>query len=113
MFGGSAVMGTRKAFADIMTADSPNRFVATAAKSKRKGKSLIDYLPNGRGSTAVAPYSTRPRPGAAISMPLEWDELSLAIGRLISRSPTHIPGWPQIRGGSFGTRLHPLADGKG
>jgi bifunctional non-homologous end joining protein LigD len=69
-----------KGIADAMTADSPDRFVATVTKSRRKGKILVDYLRNGRGSTAVAPYSTRARPGAAVSMPLTWDELSPAIG---------------------------------
>lgn len=63
-----------------MSADSPYRFVATVTKSKRKGKILIDYLRNGRGATAVAPYSTRARPRAAISMPLDLNELSLAVG---------------------------------
>jgi bifunctional non-homologous end joining protein LigD len=69
-----------KALADAMSADSPERFVSTVTKSKRKGKILIDYLRNGRGATAVAPYSTRARPGAAVSMPLDWAELSPAIG---------------------------------
>jgi bifunctional non-homologous end joining protein LigD len=69
-----------KALADAMSADSPDRYVATVTKSKRKGKILVDYLRNGRGATAVAPYSTRARPGAAVSMPLEWGELSPAIG---------------------------------
>lgn len=69
-----------KGIADAMSADSPERFVATVTKSKRKGKILVDYLRNGRGATAVAPYSTRARPGAAVSMPLDWSELSPAIG---------------------------------
>jgi bifunctional non-homologous end joining protein LigD len=69
-----------KSIADAMASDSPERFVATVTKSKRKGKILVDYLRNGRGATAVAPYSTRARPGAAVSMPLEWGELSPAIG---------------------------------
>ena len=69
-----------KALADAMSADSPERFVSTVTKSKRKGKILVDYLRNGRGATAVAPYSTRARPGAAVSMPLDWAELSPAIG---------------------------------
>ncbi len=69
-----------KGIADAMASDSPERFVATVTKAKRKGKILIDYLRNGRGATAVAPYSTRARPGAAVSMPLAWEELSPAIG---------------------------------
>lgn len=69
-----------KAIADSMASDSPDKYVSTITKSKRKGKILIDYLRNQRGMTAVAPYSTRARPGAAVSMPLEWDELTPGIG---------------------------------
>ncbi|OLP59105.1 DNA ligase [Xaviernesmea oryzae] len=69
-----------KAIAEAMAADAPERFVAQVTKSKRKGRILVDYLRNGRGNTAVAPYSSRARPGAPVSMPLGWDELSEAIG---------------------------------
>jgi bifunctional non-homologous end joining protein LigD len=69
-----------KAVSYAMAADNPDRYVATISKAKRKGKTLIDFLRNARGATAVAPYSTRARPGAAVSMPLDWDELSEAIG---------------------------------
>jgi bifunctional non-homologous end joining protein LigD len=54
---------------------SPERFVATVSKSKRRGKIFIDYLRNGRGATFVAPYSTRARTNAPVAMPVEWDEL--------------------------------------
>ncbi|WP_117192228.1 DNA ligase D [Rhizobium terrae] len=74
------VKAAMKALADGMAGDDPDRYVSTITKSKRKGKILIDYLRNGRGNTAVAPYSTRARPGAPVSMPVEWDELGGAIG---------------------------------
>jgi bifunctional non-homologous end joining protein LigD len=69
-----------KSVADSMTADSSDRYLATATKAKRTGKIFIDYLRNGRGNTAVAAYSTRARPGATVSMPITWEELSDEIG---------------------------------
>lgn len=75
-----ALKSFTKAIADQMAADSPDRYVSTISKAKRKGKILIDYLRNQRGMTAVAPYSPRARPGAAVSMPLGWDEVTSAIG---------------------------------
>jgi bifunctional non-homologous end joining protein LigD len=75
-----AVKAFTKAMADSMAADSPERFVSTIPKARRHGKILIDYLRNQRGMTAVSAYSTRARPGAAVSMPLAWEELSPEIG---------------------------------
>lgn len=74
------VKAAMKALADSMAGDSPDLYVSTVTKSKRKGKILIDYLRNGRGATAVAPYSTRARPGAPVSMPIGWDELDQGVG---------------------------------
>jgi len=74
------VKAAMKALADSMASDRPDRYVSTITKSKRKGKILIDYLRNGRGATAVAPYSTRARPGAPVSMPIAWEELNNGIG---------------------------------
>ena len=70
---------TVKAFtrdiASQMEIDAPDRYVATMTKSRRKGRIFVDYLRNGRGSTAVAAFSTRARPGAPVATPISWSEL--------------------------------------
>ncbi|HWA48699.1 MAG TPA: DNA ligase D [Dongiaceae bacterium] len=71
-----AVKDFTKGIAEAMAKDSPQKYVATITKSKRRGKILIDYLRNGRNNTAIAAYSARARKGAAVSMPLRWTELS-------------------------------------
>ncbi|OXA86903.1 DNA ligase D [Flavobacterium hercynium] len=43
---------------------------------KRNNKIYIDYLQNRRGQTLAAPYSVRPVPGATVSTPLEWNEVT-------------------------------------
>ncbi|MCP2025508.1 bifunctional non-homologous end joining protein LigD [Flavobacterium sp. HSC-32F16] len=43
---------------------------------KRKNKLYIDFLQNRRGQTLAAPYSVRPKPGATVSTPLEWNEVN-------------------------------------
>ncbi len=44
-------------------------------KRKRDGV-LLDYHQNGAGKTIASAYSVRPKPGAPVSTPLEWDELT-------------------------------------
>jgi bifunctional non-homologous end joining protein LigD len=63
------------AVALAMEADDPDRYVASSTKSKRNKRIFIDYLRNSREATAVAPYSTRARPGAPVSTPIDWSEL--------------------------------------
>ena len=58
--------------------------VARALKS-REGKVYVDYLQNASGQLLVAPFSVRPVPGAAVSTPLSWSEVT---GRLDIREHT-------------------------
>jgi bifunctional non-homologous end joining protein LigD len=44
-------------------------------KEKRRGV-FVDYHQNGAGKTIASVYSVRPKPGAPVSTPLGWDELT-------------------------------------
>ena len=47
--------------------------------SKRKGKLYIDFLQNRPQATLAAAYSVRPKTGATVSMPLQWDEVKKGL----------------------------------
>ena len=40
---------------------------------------IVDFLQNGSGKTIVAPFSVRPRPGATVSTPLVWSEVTVRL----------------------------------
>jgi bifunctional non-homologous end joining protein LigD len=63
------------AFADRLEATQPERFTANIRKVARKGRMFVDYLRNERGSTAIAPFSTRARKGCPVAVPIGWNEL--------------------------------------
>jgi bifunctional non-homologous end joining protein LigD len=45
---------------------------------KRQGV-LVDHRQNGWGKTIASAYSVRPKPGAPVSTPLEWEELDESV----------------------------------
>lgn len=71
-----AVKDFASRFAAALAQADPDRFVATMAKAKRKGRIFIDWLRNQRGATVVLPYSARARPRAPVAVPVGWHELA-------------------------------------
>jgi bifunctional non-homologous end joining protein LigD len=57
----------------------PNTTTITRHITKRGDKVYLDYLQNRTGQLIVAPFSVRPLAGAAVSMPLEWDEVDKSL----------------------------------
>jgi bifunctional non-homologous end joining protein LigD len=66
--------------ASAMAADSPELYLAKMTKALRQGKIFIDYFRNSREATSVAPYSTRARAGAPVSVPVSWEALPRTTG---------------------------------
>lgn len=53
----------------------PGKVTTEWLKKKREGV-LVDHRQNGSGKTIASVYSVRPKPGAPVSTPLHWDELT-------------------------------------
>lgn len=62
--------------ARVVAAELPEIATVTRAVSKRGAKVYIDYVQNGHGRLLVAPFSVRPIPGAPVSTPLHWREVT-------------------------------------
>jgi bifunctional non-homologous end joining protein LigD len=62
--------------AGLIYEQHPNLTSLERSPGKRKNKIYLDYLQNRKGQTIVAPYSLRPKPGATVSTPLNWDEVN-------------------------------------
>lgn len=70
-----------RAVSEAIVRADPRAYTTEFAKSDREHKILIDYLRNNRTNTSVCAFSPRARPGAAVSMPLGWNELRQPPGR--------------------------------
>jgi bifunctional non-homologous end joining protein LigD len=69
-------------FAELLSrkleAEHPGEVTTEWLKKKRTGV-LVDHRQNGHGKTIASAYSVRPKPGAPVSTPLRWEELTEEI----------------------------------
>lgn len=77
--GGKYTYEQSKEFARIIVTlvqqELPKYTSLERAVKDRKGKMYLDFLQNRPHATIACAYSVRPKPGATVSMPLEWDEV--------------------------------------
>ena len=70
------------AFAELLSrrleSEHPGEVTTEWLKKKRSGV-LVDHRQNGWGKTIASVYSVRPKPGAPVSTPLRWEELTEAV----------------------------------
>jgi bifunctional non-homologous end joining protein LigD len=68
-----------KALADKLARTAPARFTLRPGPANRVRRIYIDYLRNGRGSTAVGAYSPRALRGFPVAAPVTWSALEKGI----------------------------------
>jgi bifunctional non-homologous end joining protein LigD len=61
-----------------LAARDPERYILSA-QGKRSGRIFLDYLRNGRGTTAIGTYSPRARKGFPIAAPVTWKRIEQGI----------------------------------
>jgi bifunctional non-homologous end joining protein LigD len=77
----AACLEFSRAVAEAIEQTDARLYTTRFAKAGRERKILIDYLRNNRTNTSVCAFSPRARPGALVSMPLDWSELRQPPGR--------------------------------
>lgn len=76
---GDRVVAYATAIGEELARRDPKLVTMAHAKSARRGRVYADPFRNSYLQTIVAPYSVRRRPGATISAPLAWDEVSARL----------------------------------
>ena len=68
-----------EAIARLIAAELPE--IATIARpiAARGDRVDVDFLQNGYGKLLAAPFSVRPRPGAPVSTPLSWSQVTARL----------------------------------
>ena len=106
------VRALSKAIVDRISARHPESLTGKMAKNVRGGRVFFDYLRNAEGASAVAPYSTRMKPGPSCALPLAWTELtddldirSFTPAKVLKRAAAGIDPWGDIDDAAVGVRV--------
>lgn len=70
------VRGFARHCAEVLVDKAPDLLTLEQRKAKRGDRVYVDIGRNAYGQTAVPAYAVRARPGAPVSTPITWDELS-------------------------------------
>jgi bifunctional non-homologous end joining protein LigD len=64
---------------ELLVSVDPDRYTVAASPAQRRGRLFIDFLRNGRGTTAVGTFSPRARPGYPIAAPVTWQDVERGV----------------------------------
>jgi bifunctional non-homologous end joining protein LigD len=84
-----AARGFARQVGGLLVTRMPDLVTIEQRKDKRGHRLYVDVMRNAYAQTVVAPYVVRARPGAAVAVPLHWDELTdsgLEPGRFTLRT---------------------------
>jgi bifunctional non-homologous end joining protein LigD len=91
-----AVRGFARQVGGLLVTRMPDVVTIEQRKDKRGHRLYVDVMRNAYAQTVVAPYVVRARPGAAVAVPLAWEELAdstLEPGRFTLRTvPRRLAG---------------------
>ena len=80
-----------RAVSEALVRADPRLYTTRFAKLGRERKILIDYLRNNRTNTSIAAFSPRARPGAPVSMPIDWNDLDTPPSKwTLTTIPKHL-----------------------
>mgnify|MGYP002624155431 FL=1 len=76
----------------VIEAELPEIATTKRVIEKREGRVYLDYVQNGHGRLIAAPYSARPVPGAKVSAPLRWSDVTPELS-LDAFTMKTLPAW--------------------
>ena len=68
-----------RSIAERISAAKPDAYTLSAVPSRSNNRIFLDYLRNGRGTTAVGAYSPRAREGFPVAAPVTWKDIERGV----------------------------------